>query len=345
MNALTTPPTIYPPPLLFLFFFRFALSLRSFVLRLFAFPRFVPKPSLFLPSPFPAAMPVVVANGLRISSGRSSSTTRDQFAQTTRNKNSNNRNNHNNHHNSQNNNNDNKDNNNNNNQINKRRRKKPRALRGKTLTVLHAHDLEKVHQTSLSPNPPHVRSTSSNRMSRAQRDFAHLLASVNSQKPSTNPKTNKPTKQVHAHALDVPLHQLTQKKAEETQHQYLQRLKEQSRSRILAIQRRDNPARLKKRAYYQRREERMQQRKKKRRGDASDSDVEEDVDTEGSTAPGVSLSQLPAYWQERVRNNGQPISKNKRKRLQQQRTVDFGQQAQRPPKLHDVVIRHKKART
>ncbi|KAI0565652.1 hypothetical protein FGB62_16g145 [Gracilaria domingensis] len=218
----------------------------------------------------------------------------------------------------------------------KRKRKRPR-VKGKKRVVLTAEQLPQQKRLrngrvrSYDMSIPQQQPDKQPPMSRSQREFAALLSATNQPKAA---RSVKQTKEKRYGDLII--------KPGETQQQFMNRVKQDTRKQVLAIARRDNKQRIKKRAYYERREQRMLRRKKRRNGELSDSDVEQITDTQGTTtAPGVNLSQLPLYWQDIVRNNGRPVSKKKKSRQEQQDIVKFGEQVQRPPKLENVVVRHR----
>ncbi|PXF49091.1 hypothetical protein BWQ96_01229 [Gracilariopsis chorda] len=224
----------------------------------------------------------------------------------------------------------------------KRKRKRPRTLRGKRRVVLKEEQMPD-HRTrsngklrnfdmDISTDVPE----NGESMSRKQREFVMRLQRMkqNAGKPANKPASKRAA---NKHQLAI--------KPGETRQQFMDRVGEHNRKQLLQIAREDNRQRLKKRAYYERRLERMERKKKRRRGELSDSDVEHDSAEHVSTAHGVSLSQLPMYWQDIVRNNGRPVSKKKRNRDLKRSEVKFGDQAERPPKLEKVAIRHGKARS
>ncbi|CAN8065423.1 unnamed protein product, partial [Agarophyton chilense] len=217
-------------------------------------------------------------------------------------------------------------------------RKRPKAKRNKRRVVVTADQMPKqkylrngrtrVYDMNITEDD-HTQ----HKQSRSQREFSALLSAARN--PSSARASHKRGQARQRGDLVV--------KPGETSRQFLARAREHTRKQVLVIARRDNKQRIKKRAYYERREQRMKIRKHNKRAQHGDSDVEEVSDTErATTVPGVTLSQLPLYWQHIVRNNGRPLSGNKRRRPEHHDVVNFGDHVQQPPKLPSISIRHSK---
>lgn len=131
----------------------------------------------------------------------------------------------------------------------------------------------------------------------------------------------------------------------ESINQFTARLRKERRQMMVDTVRKNSHQHEKKKAHYEKRQKRLERRKRKRKGQICDSDnddnsgANQEYDADDWNEEEARLNQLPMYWQEIVRNNGNPVSEKKRKRMdraEQQRAADsvaFGEQVERPPQI------------
>lgn len=129
--------------------------------------------------------------------------------------------------------------------------------------------------------------------------------------------------------------------------QFSARLRKESKEMMVQLGRKGNHQREKKKAFHERRRARMEKKKKRRRGELGSDEEEMQEGNEEEE----SISHLPMYWQEIVKNNGKPLSCRKRKRLDRlereretKDEVSFGVQVERPPDFEAVPVRRSKGR-
>lgn len=125
--------------------------------------------------------------------------------------------------------------------------------------------------------------------------------------------------------------------------QFSARLRQETKKAILQTTRKESNQRVKKRAYYERRQERIERKKRRRRGEYSDDDTAKEDDQYES------ISHMPLYWQEIVRNNGRPVTEKTRRRQKRREEremdkVSFGDRVERPPQFSSLPARRNRWR-
>lgn len=224
-----------------------------------------------------------------------------------------------------------------------RKRKRTRGQKPKDLVVLSAGDEPRVkHKKDGQGRPRYFDIAPSTRReaapSKREREFLQRIAQFK-------------TKQNDEKDLQTD-NRITKKKKQgnkfegmregEGLHEFARRLKKESLKVRVQIAKKDNHQREKKRKFYEKKKEAAKKRKlRKNRGAGFMDDDDEQADRDDLYQE---ISHLPGYWQEIVRNGGRPITEKQRKTMrraerEEDDTVGFGEQAERPPKLSVLPVR------